>query len=129
MTKSFSQNARCEIIEHTSDMGIRASADTVEELFQVCIFGMMKIISGNSFFTNEKPAAEYPITLYGEDTGSLLYAFLSEILYLFDGESIIPLSFKNSKLERGKFSTIMEGIIYDPKKTQDRNRDQSNYFS
>ena len=104
----------CKIINHTADIGIRASAPTMEELFQVCALGMMNIIMGDSSFPEEMPAVEYPITIEGSDVNDLLYAFLSEVLYFFDGESIIPLSFKESKVENGKFSALMEGIPFNP---------------
>ncbi len=106
----------CKVIDHTADTGIRASAPTIEALFQVCALGMMEIIMEGSSCKEEKPVIKYPITIKGNDKEDLLYAFLSEILYLFDGESIIPLGFKSSKLENCIFfSTTLEGIHFDEK--------------
>lgn len=112
MNDSPNTGVSCEIIDHTADIGIRASAPTIETLFQVCALGMMEIIMEGSSYKAEKRTTEYPITIEGSDANDLLYGFLSELLYLFDGEAVIPLSFKDSKLEDGKFSTVMEGITF-----------------
>lgn len=115
MNNKYYAGASCEIIEHTADIGIKVTAPTPETLFETCALGMMEIIVEGHSYKDEEPVVEIPLNLQGSDTEDLLYAFLSEILYLFDGESIIPLSFKGSRLVNCEFSTALEGIHFNRK--------------
>ena len=107
-----------EIIEHTADIGISAMAKSRGELFETCAFGMMEIILGKNPFdiSEEKINEKRFVEIDGTDDEDLLYGFLSEILYLFDGEHIIPLNFMNSKFEEERFTTELKGIKFEPGK-------------
>jgi len=105
-----------EIIEHTADIGLRARAANIEKLFESCARGMMDIIMEDDFSGTDTFEIEKSITVEGSDNEDLLYAFLSEILYYFDGENIIPIKFENSRITKGMFETGMKGIKYDPEK-------------
>ncbi|MCD4783394.1 MAG: archease [Candidatus Eremiobacteraeota bacterium] len=111
-----------EIIEHTADIGIRAFGRTREKLFENCAIGMMSIILGadygkacdlndaaSSYFNPREEIVE----VEAEDGEGLLYSFLAEILYLFEGENFIPLRFNNSKIHDRMFTTSIPGVNYD----------------
>ena len=80
-------------IEHTSDIGIHSRGETKEKLFEQCALGMVSIMIDTG---NIAPDLEEKIEVEAGDDEGLLYGFLSEALYLFDGEEFIPLKFKNS---------------------------------
>jgi SHS2 domain-containing protein len=69
-----------EIIEHTADVGIRATATTLEELFEQVTFGLADIMG---ISTKESGAPE-PIAVASDDLGGLLVDWLSEVLYVHE---------------------------------------------
>jgi SHS2 domain-containing protein len=69
-----------EIIEHTADVGIRATATTLEELFEQVTFGLADIMG---IATKENGAPE-PIAVASDDLGALLVDWLSEVLFVHE---------------------------------------------
>jgi SHS2 domain-containing protein len=76
-----------EILEHTADVGVRASGVTLEETFEQAARGMCEI-AGIWREQEGKDGAqggeEVEISLRADDLGALLIDWLSEILYLYD---------------------------------------------
>jgi len=79
-----------ELIDHTGDVGVSASAPTLEELFAECGRAMFSILA-------EAPAPEpretdaFPVA--GADPAEELRDFLSELLYRFSAEHRLYVSF------------------------------------
>ncbi len=79
-----------EILEHTADVGVRASGETLEETFEQAARGMCDIAGiwrGEEEGTDEEEGGEgeeIDISLAADDLGALLVDWLSEILYLHD---------------------------------------------
>jgi SHS2 domain-containing protein len=69
-----------EILEHTADVGVRASGATLEEAFEQAARGMCEIAG----IWTEEEGEEVEISLAADDLGALLVDWLSEILYLHD---------------------------------------------
>lgn len=69
-----------EIVEHTADVGIRATAPTLSEAFRETTLGLLEITG--TWMPNGGDAI--PLTFEGADAGSLLVDWLGEILYLED---------------------------------------------
>jgi SHS2 domain-containing protein len=69
-----------EIIEHTADVGIRATGATSEELFEQATLGLAEI----SGIRIQGPGEVVPIELTGTDRAGLLVDWLSEVLWLHD---------------------------------------------
>jgi len=72
-----------EIVEHTADVGLIAYGDTREALFANAALGMFSIIGNPAKVSPREPR---PIRAEGDDGETLLAAFLTELLYVFDTE-------------------------------------------
>jgi protein archease len=70
-----------EILPHTADVGITASAPTLEELFIEAARGMVAIILDAD---PRAPTDSALITADGDDLESLLVSFLTECLFLHE---------------------------------------------
>ena len=75
-----------EIIDHTADVGIAATGDTLEELFENAALGMFHVIGG---VNDVKPAETREARATADDVESLLAAFLAELLYMLDAEHFV----------------------------------------
>ncbi|CCC82149.1 archease [Thermoproteus tenax] len=69
--------------EHTADILIRAYGCTLDEAFKNAAIGTVEIMYDTSAVT---PAKGVEVRLEHDDLEGLLFAWISEILYLFDGE-------------------------------------------
>jgi SHS2 domain-containing protein len=69
-----------EIVEHTADVGIRASARTLADAFREATLGLLEITGTWAPDGGETFRLEFD----GTDAGSLLVDWLGEILYLQD---------------------------------------------
>src|SRR4051794_3523063 len=74
-----------EILDHPADIGFRAFAHTLPELFENAALAMLSI---RAEVEDVDPRQEFPITASGSEYESLLVNFLNEVLYLVDGERI-----------------------------------------
>jgi SHS2 domain-containing protein len=72
-----------EILEHTADVGIRATGATPAEVFEQAALGLADIIG----IRTTGPGEVVEIALDGSDRGGLLVDFLSEILWLHESRS------------------------------------------
>lgn len=74
-----------EIVEHTADVGIEASGDTLREAFRETTLGLLDITG------TWAPAGgrEFQISFDGDDPASLLVDWLGEILYLQDAHDAL----------------------------------------
>ena len=68
-----------EIIEHTADVGIRATGDSLEECFAEAARGMINLVTDLNTVQEKK---SFRIRVEADDLERLLYDFLSEVLYL-----------------------------------------------
>ena len=78
-------NPPFEILEHPADVGFRAFGATLEKLFENSAVALVSIASE---VDDVDPRQEYSLEASGPDTESLLVAWLSEVLYWFDGRRI-----------------------------------------
>ena len=100
-----------EILEHTADIGFRARGATVEELFQEAAAALVSVILDAEQI---EPRIGYPLAASGDDRESLLVNFLSEVLYLVDGERIAPRRFLIETLEDTCVAGLASGEPIDP---------------
>lgn len=70
-----------EILPHTADVGIAASAPTIEDLFSEAARAMAAVILDAD---PPEPSGAEPIAAEGDDPPSLLASFLEECLYLYE---------------------------------------------
>ena len=74
-----------EILEHTADVGVRATAATVEGVFEQATLGLLEITGAAAAGTGER----IPISVEAGDLGALLVDWLEEVLYLQDARDAI----------------------------------------
>lgn len=84
-----------EVLEHTADIGFRASAGSLAQLFESAAEALVGIAMETGAIS---PCESYPIEAEGDSTESLLVNWLSEVLYLLDGKRVAMLNFRVSEL-------------------------------
>jgi len=72
-----------EVLEHPADMGFRAWAPTLTDLFAVCARALTAVLVDLESIDADRAES---VEVLGDDVETLLYNWLAEILYLFDGE-------------------------------------------
>jgi len=78
---------RYRILEHTADVGIEARGETLKKAFANTASGMLSIMI-ESEKVGEKES--YSLKVKGRDEKELLVAFLSELLYKYEVDDILP---------------------------------------
>ena len=86
---------RYDIIDHTSDIGIKAYGKSLEELFINAAYGMFDIIAD---LEGLKPSTSIKIELEADNPEELLVAWLDELIYNFCTKNIIFSDFKIEEL-------------------------------
>ncbi len=94
------------ILEHPSDVGLEARGRSLAGAFEQAALGLMSLIldpppSGTS--------EARPLTLAAADTEQLLVRWLSEVLFLFDGEGFAPAAFEIHELTPGALRATIHG--------------------
>lgn len=74
-----------ERLEHTADIMVRCRGSTLEECFGNAAYALSDQMFDAS--TVEEKIS-FPIDVQGDDSEDRLFAYLSEILYLIDAESV-----------------------------------------
>ena len=74
-----------EILEHTADVGVRATAPTVEGVFEQVTLGLLEITGAAATGAGERTAIE----VQANDLGALLVDWLEEVLYLQDARDAV----------------------------------------
>lgn len=72
-----------ELLDHPADMGFRAWAFTISDLFVECACALTSILVDLDVVSC---CESVRLEILGDDLETLLYNWLAEILYLFDGE-------------------------------------------
>lgn len=75
-----------EIFEHTADVGIRARAGDLNQLFVDAARGLLSVMVANPEAI--QPAEEVTVELSGDDVETLLHDWLAELLYAFSGRRL-----------------------------------------
>ncbi len=106
-------------LDHTADVWVHAWGSTVELAFEQCVYGLMDTMIEN--FHTIKETTSHPIEIVEETKGSLLIAFLTEFLFLFDTEELIfsrVVVEKITTLDDGRLKLVATcyGDIFDPNK-------------
>ena len=101
------------ILEHPSDVGIEAFGKTLQEAFENAARGLLSIIVDP---TSVQPSEQRFVVLKGSDPGSLLVRWLSEIIYLYDGEGFLASDVSIQKLTARELEATLDGEKVDEAK-------------
>ena len=111
-------NSGYEFLNHPADVWVHAWGKTFEEAIENCVYSLMETMFEGNIIENK---VTRDIIIEEETKGSLLVAFLSEFLYIFDTEYLI---FNHVKIDPivknslGKFEihAKCQGEVFDPSK-------------
>ena len=101
---------RYEIIDHTADIAIKTSGESLDEAFENAAYAMFDTMADASSI---KPVGEVKVEIEAEDLGQLLVDWLSELLYLCDVDDALFSEFEVT-IEGNKLSGIARGEKIDP---------------
>jgi SHS2 domain-containing protein len=100
-----------EVLEHSADVGFRARATSLAELFE----NAGAALAALAMETGGIQAREsYPLTAEGDSNDSLLVNWLSEILYCIDGRTLALRDFKVAELDGQRVRGQATGEHRDP---------------
>ena len=106
-------NARFRILEHPSDLGIEATGPTISEAFEQAALGLIAIIADPEKID---VVDERRVQVIAQDYENLLVRWLSEILYLYDGEDYLLREAKIDSISPTKLNARLLGEKYQPEK-------------
>ncbi len=94
------------IFDHPSDLGITAKGASLSEAFEEAARGLISIIAD---LPSVRPAVARKISFTASDPQQLLVKWLSEILYLYDGQQFIAGEFHVERLTDTKLEGFVRG--------------------
>ena len=94
------------ILEHPSDVGIEAFGHNLKEAFEYAALGLTSIIVDPA---SVDPSDQRFVSLKGSDPENLLVRWLSEIIYLYDGEDYLLSDVKINRLTQGELDASLVG--------------------
>lgn len=106
-----------EIISHTADVGIKVTAQTLEELFENAAYGMYNIICEK--FHNIERKSCYTSSIEEVDLEGLLVGFLNDLIFQTTVNKLLFCEFKVSNLNKKepfKISCSCFGEVYQKEK-------------
>ena len=88
-----------ELFEHTADLGLRASAATLEELLAEAARGLLDMLVANP--SEVRPVQVKEIAIEASEPAYLMFDWLHELLYVFESERLLLSEF-DIRLETGE---------------------------
>ncbi|MBI3112381.1 MAG: archease [Ignavibacteriales bacterium] len=105
------------ILEHPADIGLEAHGKSLQEVFEYAGRGLMSIIVDPAGID---PIEQRFLTLAASDRENLLVQWLSEILYLYDGQDFLIADVAIEHISPTAIEAIVTGDIVDTRKHQFR---------
>ncbi|MBI3997129.1 MAG: archease [Candidatus Omnitrophica bacterium] len=100
---------------HTADIGIRAEASTLEELFIRMAQGLTELLVEDSPL---QPREARSIELTADDAASLLLKWLQELLFWFATERFAPIRYVLTEVTPTSLRGTVRGERFDPARHQ-----------
>ncbi len=100
-----------EFFEHTADVGIRASGQTLQELFIRMAQGLVELIAEDSQMESREVRQA---TLAAEDAASLLLVWLQELLFWFSTDRFLPMGYTFGQMTETTLRGEVRGNVFDP---------------
>jgi len=101
------------VLEHPSDLGIEATGATLAAAFEQAALGLISVIAEAESIGE---CEERMVELEAQDSESLLVRWLSEILYLYDGEDFLLKKPRIETIEGTRLIARLRGEKYNPGK-------------
>lgn len=103
-----------EILEHPSDLGIRATGDSLAGAFINAARGLLYVILEGQV----QGRSERVVSLKASDREHLLVRWLSEVLYVYDAEHFVPASFRFTEFSETSLVAELRGEAFDERRHQ-----------
>jgi SHS2 domain-containing protein len=87
-----------EILEHTADVGVRATGASIEEAFEQATIGLFTIVGAWRPDGGER----VEVTVEAGDLGALLVDWLSDALYLHDARDALVTGVEVERVAEGR---------------------------
>ena len=97
------------LLDHPADLGIEAFGKELVEAFEQAAMGLMSVILDSSKIELLQSRS---IQLDAVDTPQLLVKWLTEILYLYDGQGFAGGGFKISRLSPKRLEATIQGETF-----------------
>ena len=101
---------RFEFIEHTADTGLIAYGERLAEAFANAAYGMFSMMTDPD---DVREVESRRVTVSEPDSEALLFAWLNDLIYLFDVETILFSRFEITEFTEGKLEAVCHGEKYD----------------
>ncbi len=95
------------LLEHTADMGLEATGETLEDLFRTAAIALRAIL------TEDRPGESdvwETVAVTGQDAEELLANWLGEILYLVEVKGLFPEEFRVDEIEPNRLLGRVGGV-------------------
>lgn len=102
---------RYETFDHTSDVGIRVFGATEKEIFANAAYALFDLLTD---MTSIRVCQSREIAVEGLDREDLLVRWLSELLFLCEGEGHLFREFSILSLTSTSLKAVAQGEIFDP---------------
>jgi SHS2 domain-containing protein len=102
---------RYETFDHTADIGIRVCGASVEEVFANAAYGLFDLLTD---LTSVRICQSLEIAVEGLDPEDLLVRWLSELLFLCEGEGYLFREFSFLSLTSTSLKAVARGERMDP---------------
>jgi SHS2 domain-containing protein len=106
-----------EVLEHAADIGFRARAGSLPELFGAAAEALVAIVLDPE---NVDPRDSVALAAEGDSNESLLVNWLSEVLYWLDGERFVMSKFDVKELSQTRISGEAKGEPRNPARHEPR---------
>ena len=104
-----------EVFEHTADLGLRARAETLEELFAESARALFSVIVAN--LDEVAPVIQLNFTIAGAQLDFLLFDWLSELVYTYEMQRVVLSDFSVKLIPDG-LTAVARGEAVDEARHQ-----------
>ena len=101
-----------ELMDHTADLGIRVRGNDLIDLFEN---GGRALLNLMVRVRSRGKSVPLSLKVEGNDLPDLMVRWLSEILYLFEGEKVLATSIKINSLSSTGLEATLRTSPYDPR--------------
>jgi SHS2 domain-containing protein len=106
---------RFRLIEHTADIGLVAYGKSLAEAFANAAYGLFSLIVEPN---KVKEKESRKVTVQAQDTESLLFNWINELIYIFEVERLLFKRFNITEFTGQSLEATCWGEKYDPSRHQ-----------
>ncbi len=104
-----------EIFDHTADIGIKISGNSISEILEKAVLATADLMSGG---IEIEPLKKRIFSIEEENIETALVSVLEETVYIFENELFLP-SQCSIKINRNRYDIILKGNISSPEEIKE----------